>query len=191
MKPSKMNNAAKTAVVSLIFNIAYAAANLLLGVLTSTWWFMTVGTYYVILGSTRVCAVNGNKKQSIAPTLVGVMLMITSLPLLGMAILCSVRDVGTQFHEIVMIAIALYAFIKLTLAVISLIRAKKRNIVSEKIIRNVSLADALVSIASLQRSMLVSFGEMSANDIRIFNILTGSAVCLLVFLLGLDLLKSK
>ncbi len=191
MKPSKMNNAAKTALISLIFNIAYAAANLLLGILTSTWWFMTVGTYYVILSLTRACAVNGNKKQSVAPTLVGVMLMITSLPLLGMAILCSVRDVGTRFHEIVMIAIALYAFIKLTLAVISLIRAKKRNIVSEKIIRNVSLADALVSIASLQRSMLVSFGEMSANDIRVFNILTGSAVCLLVFLLGLDLLKSK
>jgi len=53
------------------------------------------------------------------------------------------------------------------------------------------LADACVSIFALQRSMLVSFGEMSETDICIFNAVIGSAVCVIVFLLGLNLVRNK
>lgn len=52
-------------------------------------------------------------------------------------------------------------------------------------IRNIALADAAVSIFSMQRSMLVSFEGMTPENIRIMNICTGIGVCLLVFLLGL------
>ena len=39
--------------------------------------------------------------------------------------------------------------------------------------------------------MLVSFGDMPQNDIRIFNAVMGAAVCVIVFLLGLNLVKNK
>lgn len=113
--------------------------------------------------------------------------MLSALPLLGIVILCSIIETGTKFHEIVMIAIALYAFSKITLAIIHLIGSKKRNSESERILRSISLADAAVSIAALQRSMLVSFEGMTAPEIKIFNIATGSAVCLFVFLVGWQL----
>ena len=56
---------------------------------------------------------------------------------------------------------------------------------------NISFVDALVSIVSLQRSMLVSFDGMTATEIRIMNVATGSAVCIIVFLLGLNLVRNK
>ena len=37
--------------------------------------------------------------------------------------------------------------------------------------------------------MLVSFGGMDEKDIKLFNTLTGSGVCIIIFLLGMNLLK--
>ena len=58
-------------------------------------------------------------------------------------------------------------------------------------LRNISFAAAFVSIFSLQRSMLVSFAGMTEMEIRIMNVATGSAVCIIVFLLGLNLVKKS
>jgi divalent metal cation (Fe/Co/Zn/Cd) transporter len=121
----------------------------------------------------------------------GAMLMLLSLQLVGTVILAVVRDRGIVMHEIVMIAMAAYTFTKITLAVINLVKARKSA--SEKIVtlRNISLSDACVSIFALQRSMLVSFGDMPETDIQIFNAVIGAAVCVIVFLLGLNLVKNK
>ena len=53
------------------------------------------------------------------------------------------------------------------------------------------IADAFVSIFALQRSMLVSFEGMNETEIIIMNAVLGSAVCIIVFLLGLNLVRSK
>ena len=120
--------------------------------------------------------------------LVGVLLLILSLPLAGTVILSVVKDRGQKLHEILMIAMAAYAFTKITLATINLIKARKYNAPKQLILRNLSFADAFVSIFALQRSMLVSFGEMKASHILLFNILTGTAVWLIVLLLGINLI---
>lgn len=115
--------------------------------------------------------------------------MLTSLPLAGMVILSSLKDRGVYHNEIVMITIALYTFIKITLATVNLVKTKGKKVsVTLNTLRHISFADAAVSIFSLQRSMLVSFGGMAEGNIRIFNIVVGSVVCFVVFLLGLGLL---
>ena len=106
-------------------------------------------------------------------------------------ILAFVKDRGMVFHLIVMLAIAVYAFTKITLATIKWIKARKSKSVKLITLRNISFADAFVSIFSLQRSMLVSFEGMTEMEIRIMNVATGSAVCIIVFLLGLNLLHTK
>ena len=58
-------------------------------------------------------------------------------------------------------------------------------------LRNISFATALVSIFSLQRSMLVTFEGMTDSQIVLMNALTGTGVCILVFLLGLNLVRKK
>ena len=40
-------------------------------------------------------------------------------------------------------------------------------------------------------AMLVSFEGMTKTEIRIMNLVTGSAVCIIVFLFGLNLFRSK
>ena len=92
---------------------------------------------------------------------------------------------------IVMIAMAAYAFTKITLATIKLVKARHSTSATLITLRNISFADAFVSIFALQRSMLVSFEGMTEAEIVIMNATLGSAVCVIVFLLGVNLLRNK
>ena len=90
-----------------------------------------------------------------------------------------------------MIAIATYTFTKITLAIIGMVKAKKAASPVFKTLRNIALADACVSVYTMQRSMLQSFPGLTPVEIQIFNILTGTAVWLIVLFLGINLIGGK
>ncbi len=184
-----MDRTLKISLFSLLFNAVFSAYHVVFGVITQSWWLFTVGVYYLILSIVRFAVLREKKTDRFTTKFVGVMLMLLTLPLAGTVILAVVRDRGHKFHMIVMIAMAAYAFTRITLATVNLV--KSRHIPSAKIVtlRNISFADAFVSIFALQRSMLVSFEGMSEGEIRIMNAVLGSAVCVLVFLLGFHLVR--
>ena len=186
-----MDKALKFALISLIFNVTFGAYHFMFGIVSGSWWLLTLGSYYLILSIIRFAAQRTKSKEWNITKFTGWMLMALSLPLVGTVILSVVRDRGHEFHIIVMIAMAIYAFTKVTLATINL--AKSRRSTSGVLIalRNISFADAFVSIFALQRSMLVSFEGMTEGEIVIMNAALGSAVCAIVFLLGLNLVRSK
>lgn len=186
-----MNNGLKFLLFSVLFNAAFCAYYIIFGIITHSWWSFTVGVYYAILSVTRFIVHQSKENNDLIKKHTGVMLMLLSLPLVGTVILAIVRDRGIIMHMIVMISMAAYSFTKITLAIINLIKARKSDSATLVSLRNVSLAHACVSIFALQRSMLVSFGDMPQNDIRIFNAVMGAAVCVIVFLLGLNLVKNK
>ena len=103
----------------------------------------------------------------------------------------AVKDRGTAFDVIVMITIATYTFTKITIAIIGMVKAKRSASPALKALRNISLADACVSIYTMQRSMLVSFPGMEATEILLLNIFTGTAVWTVVLLLGINLIGGK
>ena len=186
-----MNNALKFSLLSLLFNSAFCAYHIVFGVITHSWWLITVGVYYGVLSLVRFAVLQLKNNNGFIMKFTGVMLMILLLPLVGTVILAVVRDRGIVMHEIVMIAMATYSFTKITLAIINLVKARKSASAKIVTLRNISLSDACVSIFALQRSMLVSFGDMSETDIQIFNAVIGATVCIIVFLLGLNLVKNN
>ena len=183
-----MDRIYRSAFLSLAINMAFSAYNIAIGFTTRSLWLFTIGTYYAILSVIRYTVLR-SKNNGIVKKLTGIFLMVMSLPLAGTVVLASIQDRGITFNEIVMISLAAYSFTKITIASINLMKSKRSRSVKIKILRNISFADAFVSIFSLQRSMLVSFGEMPKSTIRIMNIATGSAVCMIVFLLGVNLLR--
>ena len=110
---------------------------------------------------------------------------------MGVNVLSAVEDRGTVYHEIVMITIATYAFTKITIAVVGMVKAKHSVSQVQKTLRNIALADACISVYSMQRSMLVSFPGMESGDILLLNIFTGTAVWIVVLLLGINLIGGK
>ena len=186
-----MDRTLKLALASLIFNVSFATNHLVSGVVTSSWWLITLGSYYLVLSIVRFAVLCGKTKERFITVFTGWMLMILSVPLVGTVILSVVRDRGHELHMIVMIGMAAYAFAKITLATIKLIKARHSTSAALITLRNVSFADAFVSIFALQRSMLVSFEGMTEAEIVIMNAALGSAVCVIVFLLGLNLVRNR
>ena len=186
-----MDKTLKFALVSLIFNVAFGAYHLVFGIVSSSWWLLTLGTYYLILSIVRFAVLISKSKEQFITKFTGWMLMVLSIPLSGTVILSVVRDRGHEYHMIVMIAMATYAFTKITLATINLVKSRRSTSGALITLRNISFADAFVSIFALQRSMLVSFEGMTETEILIMNATLGSAVCVIVFLLGLNLVRNR
>ena len=186
-----MDRTLHLAVASLAFNIAFAIYHLVLGLITRSWWLLTLGSYYLVLSIVRFAVLRFKSNQRFITKLTGWMLIILSITLIGTVILSVVQDRGHELHMIVMIAMAAYAFTKITLAIIKFIQARRSTSAILITLRNISLAHALVSIFALQRSMLVSFEGMTDGEIVIMNAALGSFVCVIVFLLGLNLIKNR
>lgn len=186
-----MDRTLKFALASLVFNIAFATYHFVIGLVTRSWWLLTVGSYYLVLSIVRFAVLRSKSNERFTTKFTGWMLILLTLPLSGTVILSVVRDRGLKLHMIVMIAMAAYAFTKITLATIQLIKARRSTSATLITLRNISFADGFVSIFALQRSMLVSFEGISETEIVIMNASLGSAVCIVVFLLGLNLVKNK
>ena len=186
-----MDRPFKIAAISFLANAAFSIYYVVFGVTTNSWWLLTLASYYVILSVVRFIVLTVKSEKSSLSKFVGWALTILTIPLIGTVILSVVRDRGIEFHMIVMIAIAAYAFTKITIAAYNLIKSRRSKSVRVKALRNISFADGLVSIFALQRSMLVSFEGMSEVEIIIMNAVLGTAVCVTVFLLGFNLIKNK
>ena len=191
-------NLVRSPYTSLAFNTAYAFGNFIIGFLTHSWWFITVGAYYAVLTVTRYSVLQIRRKASgdydtelFARRITGILLVVLSFCIVGVNIMSAVKDRGTAFHEIVMITIATYTFTKITIAIIGMVKVKRSDSPVLKTLRNISLADACVSIYTMQRSMMVSFPGMEAAEILLLNIFTGTAVWIIVLLLGINLIGGK
>ena len=186
-----MDRTRRIAMISLAVNAAVTVYYYVFGILSASWWLLTLGSYHLVLSLIRFVVLRSKRQERFVARFTGVMLMILSVPQGATVILSVVRDRGQRWHMIVMIAIAAYAFTKITLATINLIRSRHSTSARFVALRNISFADAFVSIFALQRSMLVSFEGMTEAEIVIMNATLGSAVCVIVFLLGVNLLRNK
>ena len=185
-----MDRTLKFALASLVFNMAFATYHLIMGLVTSSWWLLTLGSYYLVLSVVRFVVLRSKVGERFIAKFTGWMLILLSIPLIGTVILSVLRDRGHERHMIVMIAMAAYAFTKITLATIKLVKARRSTSATLITLRNISFADAFVSIFALQRSMLLSFEGMTEAEIVIMNATLGSAVCVIVILLGVNLVRN-
>ena len=194
----KAFNLARSPYTSLAFNVAYAFGNCIIGFLNHSWWFITVGAYYTVLAITRFSVLRVKRKaggsydtERFARRITGILLVVLSFCIVGVNVLSAVKDRGTAFHQIIMITIATYTFTKVTISIIGMVKAKRSASPVLKTLRNISLADACVSVYTMQRSMLVSFPGMETSKILLLNIFTGTAVWIVVLLLGINLIGGK
>ena len=188
----------KSPYTSLTVNFVYALGNSVVGFLSHSWWFITVGAYYAVLAMARFSVLQVKRKaggnydtELFARRITGILLVALSVCIVGVNILSALKERGTAFHEIIMIAIATYTFTKITIAIIGMVQVKDTASPVLKTLRNIALADACVSIYTMQRSMLQSFPGLTPAEIQIFNILTGTAVWVIVLFLGINLIGGK
>ncbi|MEE1315465.1 MAG: hypothetical protein UHS49_06875 [Faecalimonas sp.] len=178
------------AVFGLIFNLLYAFYNGAFGIRNHSIWFGASCVYYLVLATMRFLVVTGNqttnvKKEYAVMRFTGVWFCVLSIVLSVIIYISLTQNVATKYGEITMLTIATYTFTKITMAIVKTAKYRKKNSPLMRVIQNIRYAEITVSIFTMQCSMLVSFGDMEAKRALIFNMCTGSAVCLFAFGLGI------
>jgi len=182
---------------SLTLNVAYAAYNGILGLFYGSIWFMILGVYYGLLAVMRYMAVSYEKKldkgiQVVSEVYVmrftGMMFIVMSVVLMLIELYSMIHNTARQYARLVIASIAVYTIIKLTRAIINLIKVQKHRSPLLSAIRNISLADAGVSAVTLIRSLTVYATWLSESDKLIIITCSGVIVYLTTLVLGVAML---
>ncbi len=192
LKENKKYRIISFAICGFSINLLYALYNMALGIISHSMWFLSLCAYYAILSSMRFGVIMQDRRNISSEKFItrfcGIMLIMLAVVLSGSVYLSLTTDVAVKHQEIIMITIATYTFYKVVLAIVNTVKVKKENSLLLCTVRNIGCADAAVSILSLQRSMLVSFGEMERNKIYMMNALTGAGVFIIIVLLGIGMI---
>ena len=179
------------AAINLSINLLYGAGHAVFGVMEGSVWLLTMAAYHILLGVMRFGAVLTERKHTsecFVMRFCGGLLMALALVLAGSTALSLMQERSVPHGLILMITIAAYTFWKMVMAIVHTVQAHRTGTPLTRTLRNITLAAALASLMTMQRSMLVSFdGEMNAFEMLVLNAFTGAAVCILVFLMGLNM----
>lgn len=190
-----------TTMPSFMINVAYTIYNGVIGIMNQSSWFITMAVYYSLLGIMRYCAVHTErkisrledhelirKKELAVIKTDGILLLLLNLALSGVVLLTIAEGTAKAYSDIMAISIAAYTFYKIIMAVINMVKVRKMESPILITIRNIGVADALVSMLTLQMTMLVSFQGTDSPDMNRMNGITGLAVCLLISALGISMI---
>ncbi len=182
---------------TFVVSIAYAIFEGILGIILSSIWFGALAFYYIVLSFMRGANLyyihkrnNTTKVEEINDEYRlykrnGYLLILLNLAFSAAVVQMVIANKGFQHPGLLIYVFATYAFYKITLAIINIFKARKHKSYSVQTIRNINLADALVSIVALQTAMFQEFG--TGSNTRIYNGITGGIVCILIVIIGISM----
>lgn len=179
---------------SMGWNLAYGLFNGVLAIVYRSVWFATLFAFYVILGCMRLSVVSLKYQKKFKRTEAtvmrqnGIALLILAVVLCVMTYLTFLFSAVRANNKIVMIAIATYTFYIAVSAIVKIVKAIKHHSPSVVTLRNISCAGATASMLSLQRSMVVTFGEGDTWFYEVMNGAAGLGAFLIVAALGVGML---
>ncbi len=157
---------------SLIWNTAYSVFQFGLGIYHSSFWFFSLGAYYLTLAVMRFFLVihtrkhKGGKiilKELFKFRICGIIFLFMNIFLSSIIFFMIYWNRTFNHSEITTIAMAAYTFTTLTFSIIGVIRYRKMESPVYTATKAISLASACVSLLTLESTMLSTFGGESAS----------------------------
>lgn len=176
---------------SSLWNVGYAVFQLCLGFYHHTFWYYSLGGYYICLAVMRFYLVSHLRRNKPGEKIdeelkrccfCGWILLAMNTALSFIVFFMVYWNRTFEHNMITAIAMAAYTFTAFTLAIINLIKYRKYNSPILSASKNISMAAACVSMLTLESTMLTTFndGSMSRTFRRFMIGSTGAAVSLFV-----------
>lgn len=188
---------------SLAFNLIFALTNGIFGVIYDSIWFGSMSAYYIVLSIMRFILVQYDWKNSAiekTPEIkqrelsvyqnCGILFLVLTAALLAAVVQMVYLDKSHSYPGTLIFAVAAYTFYKIIIAIVNRVKAGRLKSPLLLTIRDIGYADAVVSLLSLQTAMFVSFGSEEQVSRRIMNSMTGGAVCVMIFIMGIYMIFS-
>ena len=176
---------------SLAWNALYGLFQLWLGFYHHTFWFYSLGAYYICLGVMRFFLVRHTSKYAPGEKMqtelkkyrtCGCVFLVMNLALALIIFFMVYWNRTFEHHMITAIAMAAYTFTALTTAIVNVVRYRKYNSPVFSASKAISLAAALVSMLTLESTMLTTFsdGTMTATTQKWMLGATGGTISVLI-----------
>ena len=158
---------------ALAWNALYGIFQLWLGFVHSTFWFYSLGAYYICLGVMRFFLLlhtrryaPGEKMQTELAKYraCGWIFLIMNLALALIIFFMVYWNRTFKHHMITAIAMAAYTFTAFTVAIVNIIRYRKYNSPVFSASKAISFAAACVSMLTLASTMLTTFSDGTMGE---------------------------
>lgn len=173
------------------FNIAYAMFKLISGVVIHSFFFIAIAVYYILLALLKFSLVHTDykwklkmdedtlKKEWKSYQRIGWLMGLMNLALSGIIIQVIWKGNSYNYPGTLIFAMALYAFYRISIVIVSLIRDRKRRTPLFSAAKTLDLAVAVVAMFTLQTAMLNSFNNDSYYT-ALLNSITGIVVLVVI-----------
>ena len=182
---------------SLAANIAFALLELAEGLYFGSMWLVAIGVYYAVLGVMRFSLLRSIRSADAqlgkkAYFRTAILLNVLTLTMTGIFAQLIIDDQSFHYPGVLIYAMALWAFIKIILAVKNLIQRRKEEQPILAAARCLSFAAALMSILALQTALISQFGGEAVNFAHTMNGIAGAVItALLITLSAMMLAKAS
>lgn len=188
---------------SFAMSVVFSAFNAYMGIAYRSIWYGALATYYIALTLLRGGVLLYHKKKIGKKYVLqndeytkakvyrnsGIVTLMLNTALSAATGQMIFSDAYFTYMGWTIFAYAAYAFYKITMSIVSFIRAHRQTDLTVRAIRNINLVDALVSILALQTAMLTTFGDGTIN-ISLMNTMTGSVVGVASVAIGIYMIVS-
>jgi len=181
------------------WNTLYGIFQLWLGFYHHTFWFYSLGAYYICLAVMRFYLVRHTRKyapgEKMRSELVkyracGMIFLVMNLALALIVFFMLYWNRTFNHHMITAIAMAAYTFTAFTTAIVNIVKYRKYNSPIFSASKAIALAAACVSMLTLTSTMLTTFsdGSMDAFTQKIMLGCVGAAVSVTVVTMAISMI---
>lgn len=177
--------------ISLAINMMYSVFKLSSGIYYTSFWWGAVAVYYILLSIIRFLLLRymRSEGQNTAQDWKryrwsGYALLLIHLSLSGIVAQMVHSNTAAVYPEVIIITSATYTFYTVTMSVLDIVKYRKYNNPAYSAAKAIRLASALVSLLTMETTMLASFGEDEGFR-QLMTGLTGAGVCVIVLAMSL------
>ena len=177
-----------------VFSMGGDIANLpeivrLVLMLAVTFWMGALGIYYAVLAGLRFVLLRAIHRPSDQRGMLiyrrtGWLLNLLTLTMTGIFVQMVRENQAYDYPGVLIFAMAVWAFAKIIVAAVNLIKRQKDKNKVLAAARCVSFAGALMSILALQTALLARFGEGAVTFAQTMNAITGAGITALLITLS-------
>lgn len=176
----------------LLITFVFATFKIILGFVYDSSWFFAMAGYNVILSLMRFILVRQSQRKSQDEKkariyalqtyrMCGWLMMVLNIAVSVIMFMVIVQKQTIEYNMIAAIGLAAFTFYCFTMAIINMVKYRERKNPIYAALKRVDMVKAIVSIFTLQVTMLTTFrGQGAEIDVGLMNTLTGVAVTIAI-----------
>lgn len=173
----------------LLVNLLYIIMKMVSGIYYRSFWFISLGVYYLLLAAMRLALLHKGKAKPDKTRmeieisryrLCGILLLLMNQALAGIVIFMVHQNRGFDYPGLLIYGMALYSFYAVITAVVNLVKFRRHGSPVLSAAKAINLVAAMVSILSLETAMVTRFGDDNEDFRLTMTGATGGGVCVIV-----------